>query len=84
MVLLVSPVTCDPQNFVDFRPPVMCDCQIDWISTVGLGIYGIKNQRSSYVLHLVVVPKNQLTTTVGHIHIYCIEKYLSELFFTFS
>lgn len=49
-----------------------------------MGIYRIKDQWSSYVLHLVVVPNNRLATTVGHIHLDCIGKYLSELFLTFS
>ncbi|KIK05770.1 hypothetical protein K443DRAFT_130206 [Laccaria amethystina LaAM-08-1] len=42
---------------------------------VGLNLYGIKHQWSSFVLHLVIVPNNQLTTTIGHVHLDCIEKH---------
>jgi hypothetical protein len=40
---------------------------------VGLPIYGIKDQWSAFVLHLVVVPNNRMATTIGHVHLDCIE-----------
>jgi hypothetical protein len=42
---------------------------------VGLLIYGIKDQWSSFLLHLVVIPNNRLATTIGHVRLDCIEKY---------
>ena len=42
---------------------------------VGLGIYGIKDQWLSFILHLVTVPNNRLVTTVGHVHLDCIEQH---------
>jgi len=42
---------------------------------VGLPIYGVKDQWCSFVLHLVVVPNNQLGTTIGHVHLDCMYKY---------
>ncbi|KAG6834599.1 hypothetical protein H0H93_008683 [Arthromyces matolae] len=42
---------------------------------VCLPIYGIKDQYSSFIKHLVTVPNNRLATTVGHIHLDCVEKY---------
>jgi len=43
---------------------------------VGLSIYGIKDQWSSFILHLVVVPNNRLATTIGHVYLDCVEKYM--------
>ncbi|KAJ3980302.1 hypothetical protein F5890DRAFT_1419886 [Lentinula detonsa] len=43
---------------------------------VGLYIYGIKDQYSSFILHLVVVPNNRIATTIGHVHLDCIEKHM--------
>ena len=40
---------------------------------VGLPIYGIKDQWCAFVLHLVVVPNNRVATTIGHVHLDCIE-----------
>ena len=42
---------------------------------VGLNIYGIKDQWSSYILHLVVLPNNRLSTTIGHVHLDAVEKH---------
>ncbi|KAJ2935897.1 hypothetical protein H1R20_g1196, partial [Candolleomyces eurysporus] len=42
---------------------------------VGLEIYGIKDQWSSFLLHLVVVPNNRLADTIGHVYLDMIEKY---------
>ncbi|KAF8886422.1 hypothetical protein CPB84DRAFT_1816716 [Gymnopilus junonius] len=42
---------------------------------VGLNIYGVKDQWSSYILHLVVVPNNRLATTIGHVYLDAVEKY---------
>ncbi|KAJ3746753.1 hypothetical protein DFH05DRAFT_1534510 [Lentinula detonsa] len=42
---------------------------------VGIPIYGIKDQWSSLILHLVVVPNNRLATTIGHVHLDCVEKH---------
>jgi hypothetical protein len=42
---------------------------------VGLNIYGIKDQWSSYILCLVVVPNNRLASTIGHVYLDCVEKY---------
>jgi hypothetical protein len=33
---------------------------------VGLNVYSIKDQWTSYIFHLVVVPNNRLATTIGH------------------
>lgn len=41
---------------------------------VGLEIYGIKDQWSSFILHLVVVPNNRLADTIGHVYLDAIEK----------
>lgn len=43
---------------------------------VGLNIYGIKDQWSSFILYLVVVPNNRLATTIGHVYLDCVEKYM--------
>jgi hypothetical protein len=42
---------------------------------VGLNIYGIKDQWSSYILWLVVVPNNRLAATIGHVYLDCVERY---------
>ncbi len=42
---------------------------------VGLNIYGVKDQWSSFVLHLVVLPNNQLASTIGHVYLDCTEKH---------
>ncbi|KAI6002579.1 hypothetical protein F5J12DRAFT_839977 [Pisolithus orientalis] len=43
---------------------------------VGLDIYGIKDQWSSFLLHLVVVPNHRLAATIGHVHLDYITKYM--------
>jgi hypothetical protein len=45
---------------------------------VGLNVYGVKDQWTSFVLHLVVVPNNQLATTIGHVHLDCVDKHKCE------
>jgi hypothetical protein len=42
---------------------------------VGLSIYGVKDQWSSFILHLVTVPNNCLATTIGHVHLDYIMKH---------
>ncbi|EDR07666.1 uncharacterized protein LACBIDRAFT_298024 [Laccaria bicolor S238N-H82] len=42
---------------------------------VGLNIYGIKDQWSSFLLHLVVLPNNRLASTIGHVYLDCVKKY---------
>ena len=42
---------------------------------VGLNIYGIKDQWSSFLLHLVVLANNGLASTIGHVYLDCVEKY---------
>ncbi|KIJ90940.1 hypothetical protein K443DRAFT_14814 [Laccaria amethystina LaAM-08-1] len=42
---------------------------------VGLNIYGIKDQWSSFILHLVVIPNNWLAATIGYVHLDCVEKH---------
>jgi len=42
---------------------------------VGLNIYGVKDQWSSFVLHLVVLPNSRLASTIGHVYLDCTEKY---------
>ena len=42
---------------------------------VGLGIYGIKDQWSSFILHLSTVPNNRLATTIGHVHLDCVKEH---------
>ncbi|KAF6752682.1 hypothetical protein DFP72DRAFT_1033891 [Ephemerocybe angulata] len=44
---------------------------------VGLDIYGIKDQWSSFIVHLVVVPNNRLADTIGHVYLDMVEKTLS-------
>lgn len=36
---------------------------------------GIKDQYSSLILHLVVVPNNRLATTIGHVYLDCVGKH---------
>ena len=48
---------------------------------VGLNIYGIKDQWSSFILHLVVVPNNQFASTIGHVYLDCVEKHKCEHFY---
>ncbi len=43
---------------------------------VGLNIYGIKDQWSSFILWLVVVPNNRLANTIGHVYLDCVENYM--------
>ena len=45
---------------------------------VGLNIYRIKDQWSSFILHLVVIPNNRLATTIGHVYLDCVEKHMCE------
>ena len=45
---------------------------------VALPIYGIKDQWASFIKHLVTVPDNRLSATVGHVHLDCVEKYLGK------
>ncbi|KAH7889503.1 hypothetical protein F5I97DRAFT_1844707 [Phlebopus sp. FC_14] len=42
---------------------------------IGLDIYGIKDQWSSFLLHLVVVPNHHLATTIGHVYLDYVQKY---------
>jgi hypothetical protein len=42
---------------------------------VSLPIYGIKDQWSSFIKHLVTIPDNRLATTVGHVQLDCVEMY---------
>jgi len=42
---------------------------------VGLNIYGIKDQWSSFLFLLVILPNNRLASTIGHVYLDCIEKY---------
>ncbi|KAJ2912173.1 hypothetical protein MD484_g8242, partial [Candolleomyces efflorescens] len=42
---------------------------------VGLNIYGIKDQWSSFLLHLVVVPNNRLADTIGHVYLDMVDKF---------
>ena len=42
---------------------------------VGLGIYGIKDQWLSFILHLSTVPNNHLATTIGHVHLDYVEEH---------
>ena len=48
------------------------------MGSVGLNVYGVKDQWTSFVLHLVVVPNNRLATTIGHVHLDCVEKHKCE------
>ncbi|KAJ2935816.1 hypothetical protein H1R20_g1278, partial [Candolleomyces eurysporus] len=41
---------------------------------VGITIYGIKDQWSSFIIHLVAVPNNRLADTIGHVYLDAIEK----------
>jgi len=45
---------------------------------VALPIYGIKDQWASFIKHLVTIPDNRLSATVGHVHLDCVEKYLGK------
>lgn len=42
---------------------------------VGLNIYGTKDQWSSFLLHLVVVPNNRLAATIDHVYLDYATKY---------
>ncbi|KAH7885579.1 hypothetical protein F5I97DRAFT_1887020 [Phlebopus sp. FC_14] len=42
---------------------------------IRLDIYGIKDQWSSFLLHLVVVPNHRLATTIGHVYLDYVQKY---------
>lgn len=44
---------------------------------VSLPIYGIKDQWTSFIKHLVTVPDNRLATTIGHVHLDCVEKFVA-------
>ena len=44
------------------------------MGSIGLGIYGIKDQWTSFLVSLLVVPNNQLACTIGHVHLDTIEK----------
>jgi hypothetical protein len=46
------------------------------MGNVSLPIYGIKDQWTSFFKHLVTIPNNRLATTIGHVHLDCVEKYL--------
>src|SRR5437899_1307867 len=41
---------------------------------VGINIYRFKDQWSSAILHLVVVPNNRLASTIGHVYLNHIRK----------
>ncbi|KAJ2935745.1 hypothetical protein H1R20_g1349, partial [Candolleomyces eurysporus] len=41
---------------------------------VGITIHGIKDQWSSFIIHLVAVPNNRLADTIGHVYLDAIEK----------
>ncbi|KAI6032627.1 hypothetical protein F5J12DRAFT_795520 [Pisolithus orientalis] len=53
------------------------------MGSVGLDIYGIKDQWSSFLLHLVVVPNHQLAVTIGHVHLDYITKYMGQCYACF-
>jgi hypothetical protein len=52
------------------------------LSIWAVNIYGIKDQWSSFILHLVVVPNNRLSTTIGHVHLDMVEKHKCNLTMT--
>lgn len=43
------------------------------LNGVGLPIYGIRDQYSSAILHLVVVPNNRLAATIGYLYLDLLE-----------
>jgi hypothetical protein len=45
---------------------------------IGLNIYGIKDQWSLFILHLVVVPNNRLASTIGHVYLDYVDKHKRE------
>lgn len=47
---------------------------------VALPIYGTKDQWSGCIKHLVTIPDNRLATTIGHVHLDCIEKFLGNYY----
>lgn len=51
---------------------------------VSLNIYGIRDQWSSFILLLVVVPNNRLATTIGHTYLDCVERHRCELTCTYD
>ncbi|KAF8075916.1 hypothetical protein FPV67DRAFT_1558519 [Lyophyllum atratum] len=44
---------------------------------VSLPIYGIKDQWTSFIKHLVTVPDNRLAMTIEHVHLDCVEKFVA-------
>jgi len=48
------------------------------MGSVSLPIYRIKDQWALLMLHFVVVPNNQLATTIGHVHLDEVEKHECE------
>jgi hypothetical protein len=51
---------------------------------VGITIYGIKDQWSSFIVHLVAVPNNRLADTIGHVYLDAIEKKKREFYMAAS
>lgn len=49
------------------------------MGTVGLPIYGMKDKFSSLIMHLVVVPNDRRSSTIGHVYLDYLDKYRSEL-----
>ncbi|KAF8833895.1 hypothetical protein BDN67DRAFT_873021, partial [Paxillus ammoniavirescens] len=49
------------------------NAQVLQMGGIGLDIYGIKDQWSSFLLHLVVVPNHRLAATIGHVHLDYVE-----------
>lgn len=45
------------------------------MGSVSLPVYGFCNQFSQAILHLVVVPNDQLATTIGHVYLDFVEAY---------
>lgn len=45
------------------------------MGSVSLPVYGICNQFSHAILHLVVVPNNRLATMIGHVYLDFVEAY---------
>ncbi|KIO00039.1 hypothetical protein M404DRAFT_16415 [Pisolithus tinctorius Marx 270] len=56
---------------------VKLNAQALQMGSVGLDIYGIKDQWSSFLLHLVIVPNHQLAATIGHVPLDYITKYMA-------
>jgi len=70
-LLLLSPVTWKTQIKIDFSSIYV----LYFLALSFASIYSVKDQWSSFILHLVVVPNTQLATTIEHVYLDYTEKH---------